>query len=186
MPLHATRNPPRYYVETDHSHDRPYAVVDSRTGDVIDRRYATRQKAVDLAAAENEAASRPRRSEPFAYAYMPNGRAQRAGRKSARNPLYPSSTRGTKPLDARTHESVWSAGYEAASQAATHAAKRGGPRRVDGDDLFVLAAGKDRRIPAGINESHPQFWEYVGTFIEGAKAYASEHAADRDRKIVVR
>lgn len=77
MPRHATRNPPRYFVETDHSYDRPYAVVDSRTGDVIDRRYATRQKAVDLAAAENEAAARPRRSESFAYAYMPNGSAQR-------------------------------------------------------------------------------------------------------------
>lgn len=82
MPRHATRNPPRYFVETDHSYDRPYAVVDSRTGDVIDRRYATRQKAVDLAAAENEAAARPR-SESFAYAYMPNGR--RAARKSRRN-----------------------------------------------------------------------------------------------------
>ena len=180
MPRHATRNPPRYFVETDHSYDRPYAVVDSRTGDVIDRRYATRQKAVDLAAAENEAASRPRRSESFAYAYVPNGR------RAARIPLYPSSTRDTRPLDARTHENVWSAGYEAASQAATHAAKRGGPRRVDGDDLFVLAAGKDRRIPAGINENHPHFWGYLGTFIEGAKAYAIAHATDPDRRIVVR
>lgn len=87
MPRHATRNPPRYFVETDHSYDRPYAVVDSRTGDVIDRRYATRQKAVDLAAAENEAAARPHRSESFAYAYMPNGSAQRRkpARKSSRN-----------------------------------------------------------------------------------------------------
>lgn len=111
---------------------------------------------------------------------------RRARHNPARIPLYPSSTRGTKSLNARTHANVWSAGYEAASQAATHAAKRGGPRRVNGDDLFVLASGNDRRIPAGINENHPQFWEYVGTFIEGAKAYASDHATDPDRRIVVR
>lgn len=103
-----------------------------------------------------------------------------------RNPLYPSSTRDTRPLDARTHESVWYAGYEAASEAATYAAKHGRPRLVAADDLFVMAAGKDRRIPSGINENHPQFWGYLGTFIEGAKAYAREHATDPDRRIVVR
>jgi hypothetical protein len=156
-----------------------------QTGEQVGRRYATKQKAIDLAEAENASASRPRR-ESFMYADMPNGRAQRAGRKSARNPLYPSSTRGTKPLDARTHESVWSAGYEAASEAATYAAKHGRPRRVAADDLFVMAAGKDRRIPSGINENHPQFWGYLGTFIEGARAYAREHATDPDRRIVVR
>lgn len=31
----------------------------------------------------------------------------------------------------------------------------------------------DKRIPSGMNESHPQFWEYLGTFIEGAKAFAA-------------
>lgn len=84
MPRHATRNPPRYVVESDYSYDRPHAVVNVQTGEQVGRRYATKQKAIDLAEAENASASRPRR-ESFMYAYMPNGRAQRAGRKSARN-----------------------------------------------------------------------------------------------------
>jgi hypothetical protein len=78
MPRHATRNPPRYVVESDYSYDRPHAVVNVQTGEQVGRRYATKQKAVDLAEAENASAARPRR-ESFMYAYMPNGR------KSARN-----------------------------------------------------------------------------------------------------
>ena len=34
---------------------------------------------------------------------------------------------------------------------------------------------KDRRLPRGLNESHPQFWEYNWTFLEGLAAYATAY-----------
>lgn len=84
--------------------------------------------------------------------------------------LYPSSPKGTKPLSAHEEEEVWNAGYEAASYYSSS-----GMKQTDGETLFINAIHKmrDRRIPAGISEDHPQFWEYLGTFIDGAKAFAS-------------
>ena len=79
--------------------------------------------------------------------------------------LYPSSPRGTKPLSGSISQDVWDAGYEAASYASTN-----NQHQVDGTTLFLGA--RDKRIPRGINESHPQFWEYLGTFVDGAKAFA--------------
>ena len=79
--------------------------------------------------------------------------------------LYPSSPRGTKPLSDSISQDVWDAGYEAASYASTN-----NQHQVDGTTLFLGA--RDKRIPRGINESHPQFWEYLGTFVDGAKAFA--------------
>ena len=83
--------------------------------------------------------------------------------------LYPSSPKGTKPLSHKVYRQVWDAGYEAASWAWSK-----GRKQVGGTDLFVDAIHKirDRRVPKHITEDHPQFWEYVGTFIDGARAFA--------------
>ncbi len=62
---------------------------------------------------------------------------------------------------------VWDAGYEAASYAYS---KR--MEKVDAVELFIDS--KDKRLPAGMNENHPQFWEYLGTFVDGAKAFAED------------
>lgn len=62
---------------------------------------------------------------------------------------------------------VWDAGYEAASFAYSNQ-KRG----AEGVDLFL--SSKDKRLPRGLTEEHPQFWEYLGTFIDGAKAFAKD------------
>jgi hypothetical protein len=89
--------------------------------------------------------------------------------------LYPSSPRGTQPLEPGTEEQVWNAGYETASWAAHGGVQHAGDvLRISGEDLFLNAISvlRDARIPARINESHPQFWEYLGTFIDGADAYA--------------
>lgn len=101
MPQHrrsrrATRNGARFYIETDRDLARPYAVIDTRTGEQVGGRFASRSHAEELRDAENAAVSRPR-SAPM-HAYVPNGtRAQRVarikrylkgvarGRKSVRN-----------------------------------------------------------------------------------------------------
>ncbi len=33
---------------------------------------------------------------------------------------------------------------------------------------------KDKRLPLGLTEEHHQFWEYLGTFVDGAKAFAED------------
>ncbi len=101
MPQHrrsrrAARNGARFYIETDRDLARPYAVIDTRTGEQVGGRFASRSHAEELRDAENAAVSRPR-SAPM-HAYVPNGtRAQRVarikrylkgvarGRKSVRN-----------------------------------------------------------------------------------------------------
>ena len=92
--------------------------------------------------------------------------------------LHPSSPKGTKPLDPDTEEQVWNAGYEAASYADSQHLGRPVGRyeyEVDIVDLFLLALKSDRRMPRGLSESHPQFWEYLGVFTEGVKDYAKNH-----------
>ena len=89
--------------------------------------------------------------------------------------LHPSSPRGTEPLDPDTDEKVWEAGYETASYADSSGLGRPigrHEREMDIVDLFLLALKKDRRLPRGLNEEHPQFWEYFGVFAEGARDYA--------------
>ncbi len=92
-------------------------------------------------------------------------------RIAARVAVYPSSPKGTQPLDEKAEEDVWDAGYEAASWAMDKYQGTG----ISGEDLFLLALNtiKDPRLPKGMNESHPQFWEYLGTFIDGAKSFGS-------------
>ena len=103
------------------------------------------------------------------FADNPDKLAEKLERdKAKKNALYPGSPRGTKPLSSKVEQDVWDAGFEAASWARTK-----GRKQVDGTMLFVDAIHKlrDRRVP-NVTEDDPQFWEYVGTFIDGAKAYA--------------
>lgn len=88
--------------------------------------------------------------------------------------LHSSSPKGTEPFDPDADEQVWNAGYETASYADTR--RIGRPvglhgLEVDIVELFLLALEKDRRLPRGLNESHPQFWEYFGVFAEGVRDY---------------
>lgn len=84
--------------------------------------------------------------------------------------LYPSSPEGTEPLSDKVEEQVWDAGYEAASRYYAEHSLKQDVVRIEADHLFVES--KDSRVPHKLTESHPQFWEYLGTFRDGAKAYA--------------
>lgn len=76
--IRAARNGARFTIETDHGLQRPYAVIDSRTGEQVGGRFASRSNAEELRDAEN--ASVRSRSAPQ-HAYLPNGtRAQRVAR----------------------------------------------------------------------------------------------------------
>lgn len=76
--IRAARNGARFTIETDHGLQRPYAVIDSHTGEQVGGRFASRSNAEELRDAEN--ASVRSRSAPQ-HAYLPNGtRAQRIAR----------------------------------------------------------------------------------------------------------
>lgn len=82
------------------------------------------------------------------------------------------------PLDARTYEAVWNAGYEAAS----HATAQRWPL-WDTDGLFIDAIGTDRRLPKVLYEGMPQFWEYFLAFERGVKAFKGDDgSAGPDRR----
>lgn len=78
----------------------------------------------------------------------------------------PSSPRDAEPLTSREETDIWDAGYEYANRYGRHA------EVLDVDTLFLKAIREDRRFPRGLNESHPQFWEYHCAFAEGVAAYA--------------
>ncbi len=89
--------------------------------------------------------------------------------------LHPSSPKGIEPLDPDTDEQIWDAGYEMASYADTRRIGRPVGKHgleIDVTELFILALKRDKRFPRGLNESHPQFWEYFKVFAEGVKDYA--------------
>ncbi len=78
------------------------------------------------------------------------------------NPMYPSSARGTKPLDVATWDAVYEDGYRAALDA-----RRNG-HNTDNASLFILALGQHRNWPQ--TEDAPQFFEYAGAFEDGVQA----------------
>jgi hypothetical protein len=77
----------------------------------------------------------------------------------------PSSTRGAVPLTEEQYEGAHSAGYEAAS----YLNSKG--MHVGVDDAFVWASEHDRRVPRGISEDDPSFWEWVQGVADGAEAF---------------
>lgn len=99
------------------------------------------------------------------------------GRVAAGRPRSPASPRGTEPLDAKTEHAVWDAGYEAASDLRSRGRQIGtySTGELEADHLFTEVTDRDRRIPSGITEDHPQFWEYEQAFSDGVQAFASDY-----------
>jgi hypothetical protein len=91
--------------------------------------------------------------------------------------LYPSSTVGTVPLTEKQYSDVWDAGYEAASwySFTYHRPSYGG------EDLFLQYTDKfnDARIPKNMNESTPQFFEYIGMFSDAVAAFEKSKYGDK-------
>lgn len=83
----------------------------------------------------------------------------------------PSSTRGAVPLTEEQYEGAHSAGYEAAS----YLNSKG--MHVGVDDAFVWASEHDRRVPRGISEDDPSFWEWVQGVADGAEAFKAAGSA---------
>lgn len=96
----------------------------------------------------------------------------RRGRSSG---LRPSSPRGTKPLTEAEEMAAYDAGYEMAS----FYASKGMLGKMDPDDIFVRVIARDRRVPAKLNESHPQFWEYRGAVTDGIRDFAQNQKHGR-------
>lgn len=94
------------------------------------------------------------------------------GKTAASTLRSPSSPRDAEPLTGREEQEVWDAGYEAGSYFNPRAKTT--PRTLDAESIFLWGL-KDRRLPRGLNESHPQFWEYNWTFLEGLAAYATAY-----------
>lgn len=90
--------------------------------------------------------------------------------KTARTYLRsPSSPKDAEPLTDREADAAWDAGYEAVTRVA------GDRTVVDADAVWIWVANRDRRIPRGMVEGHPQFWEWHWAVIEGAYAGAKDY-----------
>ena len=92
----------------------------------------------------------------------------RRGAGSGRPLRSPSSPRGDIPLTEIQESETWDAGYEAASKLS----RGGNETHLDPDEGFLWAIRNDRRLPYGLKEDDPSFWEYEFAFREGFVAYA--------------
>jgi hypothetical protein len=89
------------------------------------------------------------------------------------------SHRDAIPLTGEQYNGAWHAGYEGAS----YLHSKGLP--LERDDVLLWVTRNDRRVPTGIGEDDPSFWEWLQATEDGASAFRSavsepEQASGRD------